>query len=369
MTHFCDQPLPHESATPLPPPIQLQPLSPPKPKGEVVVEECSCEVCECGGGQQLCEVFPFISQVFKNLSTTIFEHPKVWKHGFKKKPLDNFLWTVCIKRHEEGSLHVEKFDHVDLTAETPIDSNEAASSAIDIDPAAGSSTDPLALPSEAVQQKQQEEVVDNMMRIAEETKCRQIMIDLDWATVVPIVDAEQHQNDQRKLEGLVRLYLDDFDQEATRQVNLETMCTNWRLLLAETTWSFDALQKAGGVPRNLFHPRDKHIRSSAQAAEGFSDPGNPLLDIVVHLLRLWKYCSSQQYEQVLAVPGVPYGENGNKSSKGPCNLRGNIVEALTLDLQERACRVDKRPWRGRGESTSVIPPWRRQRWSSSHWSA
>ena len=44
---------------------------------------------------------------------------------------------------------------------------------------------------------------------------------------------------------------------------------------------------------------------------------------------------------ILAVPYKEYGERGNKSSKGPMNFRGNVLEALHGYCQTRALGARK----------------------------
>ena len=83
------------------------------------------------------------------------------------------------------------------------------------------------------------------------------------------------------------------------------------------------------LPYWLRRPHERNIREDAsESAEGFSDPGNVVLDMAVHALRLWQYCEAYRAEKVMKQSIHEYGSRANKSSVGPVNLRGNIVEAM-----------------------------------------
>ena len=87
-------------------------------------------------------------------------------------------------------------------------------------------------------------------------------------------------------------------------------------------------------------------------ADGFDDPGNLQLDIVVNVLRLWKFVVGFKVNQVRRIFAGEYGTRGNKSSKGPVNLRGNIIEAATVQLQKLSKRPDDRDKYGATSSGS-----------------
>ena len=108
-----------------------------------------------------------------------------------------------------------------------------------------------------------------------------------------------------------------------------------RIWLGEQERTLKAMAKRGCLPRWLRRPHDKNIREDAsEGAEGFSDPGNFVLDVLVHALRMWQYCEASRVQAVIKQSIHEYGHPANKSSSGPVNLRGNIVEAMTKDLQK-----------------------------------
>ena len=51
-------------------------------------------------------------------------------------------------------------------------------------------------------------------------------------------------------------------------------------------------------------------------------------------MRLWRFTDVIGMDPVFRQPQQEYGHRANKSSKGPVNLRGNIVEASVKDLQK-----------------------------------
>ena len=108
-----------------------------------------------------------------------------------------------------------------------------------------------------------------------------------------------------------------------------------RAWLAEFERTLRVMAKKGCLPYWLKRPADKNIRDDASAsADGFTDPGNYDLDIFVHAMRLWQYCEGSRADLVMKQPISEYGTRSNKSAKGPVNLRGNIVEAMTKNLQQ-----------------------------------
>ena len=138
-------------------------------------------------------------------------------------------------------------------------------------------------------------------------------------------------------------YLDRFEHGCVHQWDCSTFPLNPRIWIAETIWTLENLNARGFLPMAMTQPGDKHIRQDAGvAADGFDNHGNLTLDIVVNVLRLWKFTSALKVEQVRRIAPGEYGTRGNKSSKGPVNLRGNIIEAATIQVQKMAKRSDEK---------------------------
>ena len=70
-----------------------------------------------------------------------------------------------------------------------------------------------------------------------------------------------------------------------------------------------------------------------QKVQMVTDPGKYDLDAFVHAMRLWQYWEASRADLVMQQPIAEYGRRSNKSAKGPVNLRGNIIEAMTKSLQ------------------------------------
>merc|ERR1712026_524359 len=102
------------------------------------------------------------------------------------------------------------------------------------------------------------------------------------------------------------------------------------------------MQQRNQLPYWLRKPHDKHIREAAAlSADGFTDPGNLVLDTFAHALRLWQYCEPSRASLVVRQSPHDYGHRANRSSTGPVNLRGNIVEAMSRNLQHTGSKVPK----------------------------
>ena len=114
-----------------------------------------------------------------------------------------------------------------------------------------------------------------------------------------------------------------------------------RVWLGEFERCLKHMAKRGMLPYWLKRPHDRNIREDAsEGAEGFSDPGNYILDQLVHCWRLWHYYEASRSDMVIRQSVHEYGHKSNMSSKGPVNLRGNIVEAMTKNLQTEGGKVD-----------------------------
>lgn len=183
-------------------------------------------------------------------------------------------------------------------------------------------------------------VEEAMTRIDEESRCREIVTRLSWVDYVP--NRPKLQQEWWELEMLADQYINTFLEELTRNYEMSQFPRNMRLWIAETIWCFDALAEKGWTPHNLHMPHDRFIRDAAnQVDEHIGDPGNLCFEVAIHVLRLWRYIGETRVQKVMRIAPQAYGTRGNKSSKGPVNLRGNIIESLISDLQKMA--VDKPP--------------------------
>ena len=186
-------------------------------------------------------------------------------------------------------------------------------------------------------------VEEAMTRIDEESRCREIVSRLTWVDYVP--NRPKLQEEWWSLEMLAGEYIQTFVEELTRDYDTTQFPRNMRLWISETIWCFDALAEKGWTPRNLHMPHDKFIRDAAnQVDEHIGDPGNLCFDVTIHVLRLWRYIGETRLQKVMRVAPQEYGTRGNKSSKGPVNLRGNIIESLISDLQKMAVERPPKGW-------------------------
>ena len=100
------------------------------------------------------------------------------------------------------------------------------------------------------------------------------------------------------------------------------------------------LERRGQVPRFLAAPTDAKIRLHANLApEFYDDPGNVNLDVTFDLLCLWELVTPIALRDILKLSWKEYGARGEKSSQGPMNFRGNVLEALMGYYHERSINV------------------------------
>jgi hypothetical protein len=271
--------------------------------------------------------------------------------GFgKKNAWRELLWAEMVRRRNENELSVILFPEPPPT-ETVMKPRllsqmwlDTAHEGEEEDPAptagpSSSSTAPI--PTAQVDPGFQA-VEEAMVRIDEESRRRQIICALNWVDYVP--EKPKLWEEWTTMDWLAGEYINTFLEELTRDYDTAEFPRNMRLWIAETVWCFDALAEKGWTPRNLRMPHDRYIRQSASSVdEHIGDPGNLCFDVVLHVLRLWRYVGETRVEQTMRIAPQEYGARGNKSSKGPVNLRGNIIESLISDLQKMA--VDKE-WKG-----------------------
>ena len=85
------------------------------------------------------------------------------------------------------------------------------------------------------------------------------------------------------------------------------------------------------VPRFLAAPTDAKIRLHANLAPEFY--------VTFYLLCLWEFMTPIFLQDILKLSWKDYGARGEKSSKGPMNFRGNVLEALMGHCHERSLNV------------------------------
>ena len=94
------------------------------------------------------------------------------------------------------------------------------------------------------------------------------------------------------------------------------------------------------LPRFFAEPTDFKIRGHANLAPDFyDDPGNVNLDLTFYVLCLWEFMTPMSLENILKLSWKEYGTRGEKSSKGPMNFRGNVLEALMGHCYEQSINV------------------------------
>ena len=166
-------------------------------------------------------------------------------------------------------------------------------------------------------------------RWVEEAAARDMLDKMTWADYCP----HDLRHELYKVFEMGMKYVDEFDNSVVNQWSTQGVPTHVRVWVAELEWTFNAMMAKGWLPQDCRCPHDKFIRLRATGGQGDKDPGNQDYDVVVNLLRIWRAVDVHHYEQVVKVAAAAYGENGNKSSHGPVNLRGNIVESVLRHCQ------------------------------------
>ena len=260
--------------------------------------------------------------------------------GKKKKWVDE-LWEETNRRYRNQTLRERIFpEPAPPRSKQPTLAELWLATAAEEDSEAEEPPSGAAVPETADQEQDTRDeeakavVLEHVERVEEESMCRDLLtrvnlVYIPWSTTV--WDANL------KLAELVGEYVENFTEDSTRQFDMTTWPSDFRMYVQECIWCFEAMAARGWTPHNLRNPRDHHIREAAgDVHPAFSDPGNLVLDQVVHILRLWRFVSSTRLDPVMRVAPQPYGDPGNMSASGPINLRGNIVEALLHDLSNMA---------------------------------
>ena len=191
---------------------------------------------------------------------------------------------------------------------------------------------------------------EHVSRISEESMCRGHLLELEWLHLIPKDKGLDEEADC--LEVQARRFCEIFTMRHTE--SWPPKMTNMRLLTVECMLSMDYLQSRGWMPWNLQHPHPRYIRRAANSccSPEYNDPGNVTWDVVYHVLNLNQYVDAMSCLRVNRTAPDVYSSPSNRSSQGPVNLRGNVLESVLYDLQvssaaqnPAAARWRTRPWR------------------------
>ena len=322
----------------------------------------------------------YVSFVFHGIQDLVAMADEYWEHNilgqYAKKKFRNDIWEAAYRRHMAGTLTTTMYD----VSEVPYDPAEAEKSdsketwwmleddeeewenkmrktVLSVTTTSADESAHLwkeekkfegapALDSEGDSHEVAEQ---HASRWVEESMSRSMLESITWATYCP----RDRKGDLTAIFKMGMKYVDVFSDDVMIPWNVDEIPTHMRPWLAELDLTFKALMAKNWIPQQLRAPHDKHIRKYAVGAQGDTDPGNETFDIVVNMMRLWQAVDENHWEQVVKVAGKEYGNSGNKSSEGPVNLRGNMIEALMKWLQE----------------TSATPARLRphQKWSCEYW--
>ena len=94
------------------------------------------------------------------------------------------------------------------------------------------------------------------------------------------------------------------------------------------------------LPAWMVMPRDQSLRREAnKLSDEFHDPGNSLFESLFHAAGLHQLLtwSVDHYQAMMHLPNAPYSDKTNKSSRGPTNRRGNLIEGILAFLWRKMC--------------------------------
>ena len=149
------------------------------------------------------------------------------------------------------------------------------------------------------------------------------------------------------------MFFDVYGLSPWKEQGPNKMALPWSMtqVIAEIHLTFQCFIKQGvRIPENLKWPRDKSLRSTA-AHDGYVDYGNMVWEAMFWSGRFYKFFghSVEHFVHMCACPNDQYGTATNKSSHGPVNMRGNILESLLNFLYEGM--QEERSW------SSSTPTW------------
>ena len=295
---------------------------------------------------------------------------------FSKKKFKNAIWEAAYRRHMDGTLTTTIYEcsaePLVVAEETNVDTqhmevlddeadeleDQMRKMVLSLKEKSSDETAQLARASkmfegapalESEGAPASEIAEEHANRWVEESMSREMLEKITWAAYCP----QDRKSDLIMIFKLGMKYVDAFNNAVIQPWNVEEVPTHMRPWLAELDLTLKKLMSRNWLPRQLRCPHDRYIRVHATGAEGDPDPGNGMYDIIVNMMRLWQAVDENHWEQVVKVAGKEYGERGNKSSAGPVNLRGNMIEALLRWLQEMSA------------TPSHLRP--HQQWSCEEW--
>ena len=290
--------------------------------------------------------------VAKDLDKDIADRHQGWLG--KLKAWKWKVWQLMADRFEEDSLMDQKYIvPINITPEVPTQKAAKASSSSGLQEVVNAKmkqaesdqsafpkterveaeSDAGARPEDEPEKTDFEKAEENMRRWSEMVECVDMLEKINW--LEHIANTPQNSADLNIIFREGMNYCGKFMDGVLLPWTIKDWPLNPRVWLGEFERTLKAMALRSCLPYWLKYPHDRNIRDDAsESAAGFSDPGNFTLDVMVHCLRLWKYCDASRVEMVIRQSTSEYGSASNKSAKGPVNLRGNIVEAMTKNLQK-----------------------------------
>jgi len=168
----------------------------------------------------------------------------------------------------------------------------------------------------------------NLKRVAEALSATELLTKMSWLHDCP--DTAQHWNSFAAIMNFVREHIREPTLQAVQsfmqQPDFPSSLRAWSIM----AWvALKELEGSGQIPRFLSAPTDQKIRQHANLApDYYADPGNIKLDLTFFSVCFWEFVCPRDLQNILKLSWKDYGSQGEKSSQGPMNFRGNMLEAL-----------------------------------------
>ena len=176
----------------------------------------------------------------------------------------------------------------------------------------------------------------NLKTVAEASSATELLCQMSWLQTCP--DTRQHWDCFVTIMDFCREYILDpslhFVQAFMQNPEFPSSMRAWSIM----PWAaLRELERRGQIPRFLAAPNDRKIRQHANMApEFYNDPGNVNLDLTFYVLHLWDFMTPMALQDILKLSWRDYGTRGEKSSEGPINFRGNVLEGLIGYCHDRS---------------------------------
>ena len=259
-----------------------------------------------------------------------WEHNRIWDIIGKKKPFQQMVWRVFCDMLRttnltpyHGSIRASSLSCLKEVEEDPDGDADCISGVGD------------AVQGDGLEAKRK----FNLEKAAETLSATTVLQKMSWRHSCP--NTTEHWVCFKAIMTFCREFIRNPQLHAVQDFMLkEDFPTSMRAWCIMPWAALKVLEQRREIPRFLAAPTDRKIRDHANLAPDFyQDPGNKNLDLTFYVLSLWEFMTPMVLPEVLKLSWKEYGSRGEKSSDGPMNFRGNVLEALLGYCHEQSMKV------------------------------